>query len=619
MRVALSCTAVFVLFALSVARTALADVCDGSDFVATVTYTGGTDVNCTYLNASCWSPHLPGLTDSVRIPSGSIFSVNNSNGTDFVLFAVANLHVEAGATILMSGRSFQISECLINEGNITMTGDGGAVQPMTMYLRDPNQPEGTDCALLPVGFNPRICGPGLMRVKKGGQVTLGNYYASVFITTIVDKEGSFSCLPYSFMWANLTNYGTFLATGWVYIHGFFFNHGQAQVGALVFDKWAKQFIESPPILFENHGYLNFTDYVTGTWAWYGNSTTGNGGVYRAAVVNYGVVTYTLSAAFATQSFDLFNFGRVKWGANTWYSSWTGQGNFVNHGTFEADQYSVYLANYYSVGGTLDTKNSGSFTMGNGGVDPKTIKLCTLSPVQIKAIQYKNIERKRLPPVLIRQRDGCWWYGQFCYQTPYLVSPPQLELEEPPAKQSIIPKGSELKKSAGKNVVAGVAIALVKIIQSVNVPTACTERYSFTGKSKIIGDGTGSVVTTLPVHVVDSIEVRHGGRWYAMTENGNPPVFGGGAVRIREKGELFLALDMDLSLAGSIEVEAGGTMAIPKHAKVRVSNHTIKIHPNGVFYVDGLLSTVTGNIPMKNCGKLEGNGKINKGNEEDLHC
>ena len=572
----------------------------------------------------CWIPSPPTANGVALFPSGTNLVIGVLQS--FHLMSANTFIVAQGANVTLEGQGMQATGCFIVEGTLnlwspSMTNASGTSPNADQgYLPDPNQPEGTDCSKLPVGFTPRICGPGLMRVKQGGSVTMRYYYSSLFITIVVDKGANITAMPYSFLWSNVTNNGNITVTEWVYMHGFLYNNGNARMATTVFDKWATKFVDSPPILIENRGQLAFTSSIQCTHALYEDASLPvkeQTGTYKAALINYGTVQYTRDAIGASQGFDVFNFGTVMWMSEYYGDNgmgWSSNGNFVNHGVFLASASSVYLGIYYSVGGTLETKDGGSFTFGNSATDPRTIKLCVLSKSELPPIQ-KAPERLPAPDIAavapkIEMRDGCWWYGSFCYQTPYLWRP--LKLTAPPPR-------TEARSVNSKSLTNGVAIALARIIQEVALPTACTRRYSFSENSKIIGDGTGSVVTTLPVGVDGTLEVGAGGKWYAMTENGNPPVFGGGRVRVRQAGEMYLALDMEFSVDGRLQVDYGGLLAVPKHAKVMVSNHTIDIRKGGIFHVDGIFSTNEISKPVRHCGILRGKGKIKKSKEEDLDC
>lgn len=599
-------------------------------------------------NADCWvSGKTPSATDTILFPTGSNVTVLFKANASFKLFMVQNIIIAEGALVKMTWAGLQIPNggCFFVEGNLTMSpnetfsGSNSMVEGTPKYLADPTVPEGTDCPMLPQGFVPRICGPGQMRVRKGGRIFMENYYASLFITTVVEDGGHLEASSGAFIWANVTvqEGGELVSKSWVYMHGFVFNWGTATFDTVVFDKWATAFVETPPIMLENHGTMTFNSRTHNTHTDYKMANKGQRhGVYKAAVVNYKSVTFQADSDGASSYFDLFNYGTVAWLGVTWI----GNGNFINHGNFEsADGSNVYISTYYSVGGTLTVGDSSYFNFGNGATDPRNVRLCVLSqhaPVN-PVPTLRRVKKRQAPPpsLTVEQRDGCWWYGSFCYQTPYLWNLPQLQLpgtnnalpsgagrEELPAADVELEKLSEVKGLQGRNLLKGVSIALETAIRRAPVPQACNRRYVFEGRSRIMGgvkSSGGSVLTTLPITVEGSLEIVSGGKWHAMIENEQPPVFGGGMIRVRGSGELYLGIDAVFSHAGTLQVDQGGLVGIPKHGKVTFSNHTVQINRGGILHVDGKMTTMTEYSTVKQCGELRGQGQIVKSKNEDLDC
>ena len=145
-------------------------------------------------SAACWSTGtVPTHTDTVMFPADTNVNLNLGSDGDFKLFQVANMIVAQHANVSMAWAAFQIPAdgCLVVDGNLTMDPkaynySGSASSPDSQgaqYLADPAVPENTDCALLPVGFVPRICGPGMLVVGATGRLMMRNSYSSLFITT----------------------------------------------------------------------------------------------------------------------------------------------------------------------------------------------------------------------------------------------------------------------------------------------------------------------------------------------------------------------------------------------------------------------------------------------------
>ena len=597
-------------FAMVAAVLLIAVARAGIDCPMPTSFTTTFDSNCTdFSEPTCWSPNFPGVNDTARVPMGTNATVKAQLGV-FSLMNVGTLVIEAGANVTMEGDAIQVQQCLIVAGGFNLVSrphEQNHTIPTSdvPYAADPSQPENTDCKLIPIGFTPRVCGPGALSVESNGQVLLSERYSSLFITTVVQSGASLVALDGSFIWGRTTINGTFNSSGYIYMHGFLYNYGTSYINAVAFDKWATSFVESPPLLFVNHGDMFFTHNLHTTQANY-TATGGGKGVYKAMLENYKHATF-LIPGYQTMSagteFDIFNYGQVTWETRHRYeySNWNGQGNYVNRGVFVATSISVYFSTYHSVGGELSTHSGGQFNFGNGAVDPRTVKLCTMQKAELAEVVPKK--REPLRRELLKPRDGCWWYGHFCYSTPYMWRAPSVE-NLPIAR--IVPNH-------------GVAIHLARIISQLVVPAPCTNRYSFSGKSTLTGDGTGSLVTTLPVNLEDTMSIQEGGKWHAMTENGNPPVWGGGRIRVRRTGEMYLGIAADFNHDGTIVVEAGGRLNVPRHARVDISNHTIDVRRGGIFQVDGQITTHPLSNPIRQCGELRGKGKILKSKEEDMQC
>ena len=566
--------------------------------------------SCTdFGDEGCWLPSMPGAGDTAKVPAGTNATLHADLGP-FSLLNIGTLVIEAGANVTMEGNAIQIQECLIVLGGLNLIsrpyGQNHTIPTSNVpYAADPSQPENTDCKLIPIGFTPRICGPGELHARAGGAVHLGERYSSLFITTHISQGASLLAEDGSFIWGRTTNNGTFNSTGYIYMHGFLYNYGLANINAVAFDKWATSFVESPPLLFLNHAEIHFWHNLHTTQANY-TATNGGKGVYKAVLENYQDAFFHIPfdvTLIAGTEFDIFNFNTITWEgeSSVWGTGWNGNGDYVNRGEFVAKGVLVYFSTYHSVGGQLTATNGGQFNFGNGAVNPTTVKLCTMQLTELPEIQSKP--RQPLRRDLIVPRDGCWWYGEFCYNTPYMWRAPSIE-NIPIAK--VIPSHS-------------VGIELARIIKKMVVPSPCTDRYSFSGKSTLVGDGVGSLVTTVPISLEGTLTIKEGGKWFAMTENGNPPVWGGGKIKVQRTGEMYLGITADFNHDGTIVVEAGGRLNVPRHAHVEISNHTIDVRRGGIFQVDGELTTHPLSKPIKQCGELRGNGKVVKSKVEDMQC
>eukprot|EP00662_Eupelagonemidae_sp_cell21_P041031 gene41031-6643_t len=111
-----------------------------------------------------------------------------------------------------------------------------------------------DCAQLPVGFTPRVCGTGSMSVF--GHVHVSGLYASVFTPVSIAQGGTValgaSYVDGGFAWGDITNRGTleFAREGYVYLHGVIHNAPEGVVrfgdfATVKFDAYASYASRAP--------------------------------------------------------------------------------------------------------------------------------------------------------------------------------------------------------------------------------------------------------------------------------------------------------------------------------------------------------------------------------------
>ena len=388
---------------------------------------------------------------------------------------------------------------------------------------------------------------------------------------------------HGFLWGRLTNYGTFETSGYVYMHGFLYNYGTASLFTAAFDKWVENgtYADSPPLLIENHKLVKITSLMINTITY----DHGYSKLWRAVLVNY---DQALVEGYLTQNeFDVFNFGTVTWRSlhpRTNHRTFEGLGSFVSRGTFIADGCSVYLSTYHgSDGAKLVTINRGEFSFGNGLMDTKSLNVCILQPKE----EPKVVAR---PPAVL-ESQGCWWYGQFCYPHPYSF------FAAPPTEKKERPRSTIL-------------FEMSRIVADSAIPSPCLDRYTF-GDVSIGGDGTGSVVTTLPSNVYGTVTIGKGGKWIMIAEHRTSPVWGAGTVRVAKLGELHVGIDATLDNHNSFVVEEGGLMTVPKHADVSLTNTTVTIRRGGILHVDGVLHHDAKASELNQCGMLRGAGNIRR--------
>jgi hypothetical protein len=627
--------------AFAVALLAIAAASQACDNIPAATSTWVT--SCTNLTsgggAACWQGGLPNVNSTIVFPAGTNATVGSWNNATYAVpyatLAAANIIIEPGAQVTMNGDGIQVTGCFAVRGSLILSsrsyrGVQWSQAPTTEYLADPQQPLGTDCKTVPIGFTPRICGPGKISVT--GSVQLHGLYSSLFLGGEIAATGSLVLGNEVFFWGNLTNRGIMGPPGndavYNYQHGFVYNYGNATFATVAFDKWATSFVSNTanPLLIENHGFLRFggsatypTIVITGqTWD-----------TYRVAVVNYATVHF--DDFVAPTGFDVYNMGTAQW--NGWV--YTGEGTYFNRGVFIANSANVYLASYLDEGGTMITLGNGYFGFSNGSPNEAsraTMQLCELvtnMPSSLHETYLANKHRRELATRHIAHNEGnavtvsggCWWYAGCCYTEPYTIPPPQLRLS---AADEGLMKPLPIDASGIPTIRHGgdVKLRIQHILANDVVPTEpCRAQYRFINTT-IKGDGSGSIVSTVPIQVGGTVKVANGGRWYFANEHGSAPVYGGGTVEVRRGGSVFAGIDSDFHFGGEMIVQRGGVFAVPRHAKVAFSNHTLRVLPGAKLHVDGQLNFVQrahARIRVDNCGVVDGIGQVNVDREGRLAC
>jgi hypothetical protein len=344
--------------------------CSGQ-LAATVTFvTSCTTVSST--DAACWTPHAPGATDVVLFPGGTSASV--AFETLFTPLSVRSILIAGGAKITMNGGALVVSECLQLAGTLLLDTaghlDNGTASTMT-YPHDPSVPMGTDCAAVPRGFSPRVCGPGSVYVS--GTLTLQGLYASLWAQTTVSSSASLSFNDESFLWGNVTNLGSVSANKRFFFHGALTNQpgANAQFSELRADFWTVDpGHASASLTVMNYGSMTFTLPKSYDSNYEFVSTKDcNGTAFVALhIQNHADLLfyswlrgpYSWSNTWGQLAMDVTNFGTTTWRGNQDY---LGIGTVNNYGAFVADASQVSFSQYTSHGGTEVTLNGGSFGMG----------------------------------------------------------------------------------------------------------------------------------------------------------------------------------------------------------------------------------------------------------------
>ena len=609
--------------------------------------------------AACWTPaRTPAAADVLYFPAATkVTFVAQNISFLYDVLTVSSVVLESGADVTLLGNAWQVTDCLIIDASAMLQLQGlswtqGPTDP-SVFQKDPSIPEGTDCSVVPIGFTPRLCGPGRLRLR-GMLIVDGRGFASSMISGIVEASGHLALNGGAFLWGNITIHGQVSSYDAAYIHGFFYvqSGGQLQLTTIWYDKWATSYTASPPLLIYNAvgGTVNFFSQQLTTIAAYQNSQ----GVYHALLVNHGYVQFSLSVNsslwnqfIAGVEFDIFNFGTVAW-LNQGLPFY-GSGTTLNFGTLIANGTYVYLSSMHSQGGHLQTLNGGQFQFGNGASNPQALKLCQMFGdhshyfrlIQEREAQKRQLtamanaeRREQLPKLNLVAKDAdrdCWWYLGICYSAPYIGSAPELHLDQRLSMNTLVKRqlaklqqqpqlegkkmsvGHPERKSTARAEASGarhhvqgaprrssstsVVVEVVKLVadstaerQAALVEAPCNLRYAFS-RTRISGDGSkgSGVVTTLPVAIQDKVTIEAGGAWFVIQERYQSPIKGTGDVIVTKGGMLVLSIEADFRHGGNIVVQRGATLLIPAHGRVRFSNASLAIARGGVLHVDGQLS------------------------------
>lgn len=382
--------------ALVLSTEAAASVCS-SQLAVTSTYScAGATVQLT--NPACFTP--------TGVPNASaVVAFTSSTPQGLVLFSEVlttfrSIVIPSGTTLSMMSGAIQVTECLQVSGTLRILASTVSVANPSAFLPDPSVPQGTDCQTVSNGFTARVCGPGQLYVAVGGYVVASGLYASIW--NPAEVAGSLALLNKAFLWGNTTiaTGGTFTADT-VYFHGelHVLTGAEATVQQVRADKWNIQFAK-PQLVIVNHG--SFTFQTTKESAppgiammnWDVVSTYDSlAGDATLQFVNHGTVTFDarskpMSAPFGGVNFNLINYGTAAWsGESQWFRS---TGSTINYGLMTANAATVYMSDYASHGGTLNTTNGGYFWYGNGaGADTKLVLQCDRDRAELRTKPQKQ--------------------------------------------------------------------------------------------------------------------------------------------------------------------------------------------------------------------------------------
>jgi hypothetical protein len=589
-------------------------------------------------DTQCWTGPVPDATSTVLFPAGTNATLSTWFNSTFIwpytIFTAANIIIDAGAAVTLETDGMQVLNCLRVDGTLTLNAtNSNPFQTPTQapvegstYEKDPAQPEGTDCAAVPVGFTPRVCGPGALLVQ--GEIHAVGLYASFFLSGSVAAGGVAHFDDQSFYWGNLTNNGVFRSTGYVYQHGFLTNNADASVETLAFDKWAKSFEAlAIPLLITNHGVLNLTGDLYPTNAYYREGQEVTTGTYRTVLFNYNWANFV--GPYAASGFDGLNAGTMRFlNDGQWYGTWynfEGDGEWTNRGKIIVDGATVYFQTFQSVGGTIETINGGNINFGQAVAAQSAMRTCSLVANMPSELMHKfkqNTQQRSMAArslgaaegrVVDRVGDGCFWYLDFCYGTPYEGSPPVETLERSGVADAplplVDPSGVSIRRHGG--------VVRLRIQEMIAEGDILTESPCDAGRVRLVdttvqGDGSGSIASTVPVEVVGTLTLKTGGKWFIATERGLAPVYGGGKVLVKSGAAVYGGIEANFRYYGSLEVERGGLLAIPRHAAVRFTNHTVLLRAGAKLHVDGALAfqkAPNAHLEVDHCAFIDGVGDV----------
>ncbi|CUG88440.1 membrane-associated protein, putative [Bodo saltans] len=324
------------------------------------------------LDAACWTPHAPGADDVVLLPGGTAASIPFEE--TFTPFSVKSATIAGGAKITMNGGAIVVTECLQVEGTLLLDTakkiDNGT-WTSTVYPADSSVPMVTDCAAVPRGFSPRICGPGTVYVA--GSLTLNGLFASLWAQTTVASSAALSFNDESFLWGAVTNYGSISANKRFFFHGSLVN--QAGANAMFSELRADFWTVDPgqrnaTLSFVNYGSVTFTlpkDYDY-NYNYISTKDVNGTGFVTLSFENHNDLLfvswlrgpYSYCQPWGQIAFDLLNYGSTTWRGKQGYY---GIGVATNYGAFLADQSQVGFSNYISDGGSTIATNGGGFNLG----------------------------------------------------------------------------------------------------------------------------------------------------------------------------------------------------------------------------------------------------------------
>eukprot|EP00755_Sulcionema_specki_P022241 Sspe_Gene.76043::Locus_47512_Transcript_1_1_Confidence_1.000_Length_2233::g.76043::m.76043 len=572
-----------------------------------------------YMSPACWAGGVPTPNDRVLIAHNATMFLSGH------MFTAREVVVLQGVELTLTDSVIQASEMFTIMGRVVLVGRVGAAmdQRQPLLVDQAMRALGLrDCASIPGGFTPRLCGN--ITVEGGGSLEVTGLYSSVFARVTVAKGGAYRLGAGAFSWEEVTVDGEMNLNGAppglghlpVYWHGALVVRptGVIQFSGLTMrDGYsltgAEEVFKVPAV--ENHGtvlLVNGSLDVTypGTIVNYPNSTfnrTG-GGYSKWNVVNKGkMYTTGVEGGEVRNEGELVVDGKVL------------SGKVVNHGSLSLIGTTVFggVVNH----GTLDmqggavkggVENRGHVVMRRDSVAATGGRLTNLGVLEVRGVEL-FAEHLDVEGGTVRLTDGgavhlqaytnyCWesvmkYCGcNDCTKCPSCVcchdSSGGDKEGEWGTKDTPAGHFAGWRETADRAEFSRTLHNLVRTGREVPKPSP-NGPFTFS-KARIEGDGTGSLVTSAPLFLAAggaALEVT-GAQLFLIIEHRSQAVEGAGGMVVGQGGTVLLGLDSQLAGGGSLHVEHGGRAIIDAHSRVAVGNFSLVVSRGGEMLVDGSL-------------------------------
>eukprot|EP01062_Namystynia_karyoxenos_P011187 TRINITY_DN1398_c0_g1_i2.p1 TRINITY_DN1398_c0_g1~~TRINITY_DN1398_c0_g1_i2.p1 ORF type:complete len:1243 (+),score=262.10 TRINITY_DN1398_c0_g1_i2:101-3730(+) len=350
--------------AAAAAAWAAASAVSGAAEAAALIPVNGADTvwsgNCSVVNSEalraseCWHPTVPGPADVIGFASYTRFNSSSAVAAETAV-AVGGMVIAKYAHLTIVQGSLEINGPLTVGGTLIIEqadklnpGERATLNPSVFKVDHAARAAGLrDCAFVPGGFEPRICGNSTVTILDGGVLKVQGMYASVFAAVNVRPGGTYQMRSGAFQWAAVDNSGLMDVTrdhrDPIYWHGTVHNrpggkinlrdpngYNWMDIGPFYFDEWAAFSVgkPEPPFLpFVNEGEMELTISLRGTFYSYENDVAG---VYSAGILNKagGKLTFTGESQI-NELWPIDNHGEIVVEGELTIAGATGRANITN--------------------------------------------------------------------------------------------------------------------------------------------------------------------------------------------------------------------------------------------------------------------------------------------------